>query len=82
MSETQQAPLPGWYDDGTGDGLVRWWNGRAWENNYQPAPKPIIPVRQYPKWFGLAVTAGAFVVLAVAYFFTPLRSIIESIYGS
>ncbi|MBT0993865.1 DUF2510 domain-containing protein [Cellulomonas sp. DKR-3] len=34
MSQTQ----PGWYDDGSGTGTQRWWDGSAWTDRTQPAP--------------------------------------------
>jgi len=74
MSNTQQAPLPGWYDDGAQDGLLRWWNGRAWEDRYEPKPAPIIPVKQYPKWvYPVGVLATLAAIYAV-YVLTPLHT--------
>jgi hypothetical protein len=67
MSETQQAPLPGWYDDGTGDGLVRWWNGRGWEDQYRQAPKPIVPVKQLPRWLPPVLAVAGLAVIYFAY---------------
>lgn len=32
MSNTQA----GWYDDGTGSGTKRWWDGQAWTEQVQP----------------------------------------------
>jgi hypothetical protein len=38
---------PGWYDDPTGTGGQRWWNGSAWtEHAGPPAAAPGAPVRQ------------------------------------
>lgn len=31
------SPQPGWYDDGTGTGAKRWWNGEQWTDDVQPA---------------------------------------------
>ncbi len=28
----------GWYDDGSGTGAKRWWDGTAWTNDHQPPP--------------------------------------------
>ena len=27
----------GWYDDGSGTGAKRWWDGRVWTNDHQPS---------------------------------------------
>lgn len=74
MSETQQAPLPGWYDDGTGDGLLRWWNGRAWEDHYQPAPAPIVPVRQLPRWLPPVLAVTGLIIVALLLELTPIAA--------
>lgn len=34
MAETEA----GWYDDGTGTGTKRWWNGQSWTDEYQKEP--------------------------------------------
>lgn len=34
MSNTQA----GWYDDGSGTGRKRWWDGRVWTDQFQPPP--------------------------------------------
>ncbi len=28
----------GWYDDGSGTGSKRWWDGQTWTDNYQQQP--------------------------------------------
>jgi hypothetical protein len=28
----------GWYDDGSGSGAKRWWDGQKWTDNYQQQP--------------------------------------------
>ena len=28
----------GWYDDGSGTGRKRWWDGEKWTDDYQPPP--------------------------------------------
>jgi hypothetical protein len=28
----------GWYDDGSGTGAKRWWDGQNWTDQYQPPP--------------------------------------------
>ena len=28
----------GWYDDGSGTGTKRWWDGQKWTDEYQPPP--------------------------------------------
>ena len=28
----------GWYDDGTGTGRKRWWDGQSWTADYQEQP--------------------------------------------
>jgi hypothetical protein len=28
----------GWYDDGSGTGTKRWWDGQNWTDQYQPLP--------------------------------------------
>jgi uncharacterized protein DUF2510 len=42
---TQQAPVPGWYQDPQGQGL-RWWDGSGWTTHVQqstpPAPEPAV----------------------------------------
>jgi len=34
VTETQA----GWYDDGSGTGTKRWWDGQNWTDQYQPQP--------------------------------------------
>ncbi len=29
----------GWYDDGTGSGKQRWWDGQSWTDQYQEPPE-------------------------------------------
>ena len=36
---TQQAPVPGWYQDPQGQGL-RWWDGSGWTTHVQQSPPP------------------------------------------
>ncbi len=55
---------PGWYDDGQHPGSLRWWNGMAWTEHYQPVvaspPTPLLsePALQqglaqaYPELYG------------------------------
>jgi hypothetical protein len=74
MDETKQAPLPGWYDDKTGDGLVRWWNGRAWTEDYKKAPAPIVPVKQLPRWMPPALVVVGLVVIYALYQLAPVRA--------
>ncbi len=69
MTEPKPAPLPGWY----GDGLVRWWNGRNWENRYEPAPKPIVPVKQLPRWVPPLLAVVGIVAAYLVYELTPLH---------
>lgn len=39
-------PQPGWYDDGSGQGVQRWWDGSAWTDRVQPAPDASAPPPQ------------------------------------
>jgi hypothetical protein len=32
------SPQAGWYDDGSGTGRQRWWDGSRWTEQYQPPP--------------------------------------------
>ena len=32
------SPQAGWYDDGSGTGRQRWWDGSRWTEQYQPSP--------------------------------------------
>ena len=49
MSETPAAATPpGWYDDGTGSGRMRWWSGSGWTEHVaapysMAAARPTIP---------------------------------------
>jgi hypothetical protein len=84
MSSPESAPPPGWYSDGSGEGL-RWWNGREWtEHRNGPAPTqpvpasvwegirpPITPPSYWSARFPNGVTAGdilALIVIAVVLF--------------
>ena len=43
MTETtQQAPVPGWYQDPQGQGL-RWWDGTGWTTHVQQSAPPATP---------------------------------------
>jgi hypothetical protein len=44
---------PGWYDDGTGSGAQRWWDGQRWTEHRSPGPPQ---PTQYP---GGAYAPGA-----------------------
>jgi hypothetical protein len=80
----RSPPPPGWYSDGSGEGL-RWWNGREWtEHRNGPAPTqpvpasvwegirpPITPPSYWSARFPNGVTAGdilALIVIAVVLF--------------
>lgn len=68
----EQAPTPGWYDDGAGDGLWRYWNGRAWEEKYMPAPTP---VKQHKWYFYVAVVVPLAVAIVYVVEYSPLRGL-------
>lgn len=65
----EQAPTPGWYDDGAGDGLWRYWNGRAWEEKYMPAPKP---VRSWPWYAPVGLIVASAIVWLLLDKLTPI----------
>ncbi|TFB84113.1 DUF2510 domain-containing protein [Cryobacterium algoricola] len=65
VDERSTSTVPaGWYNDGTGTGTIRWWDGSAWTNNVQPAPDAPTPRPSTPHGFGFAVidfeTTGLF----------------------
>ena len=31
-------PAAGWYDDGSGTGRKRWWDGQSWTDQYEQSP--------------------------------------------
>jgi hypothetical protein len=35
---TMTNPAAGWYDDGSGTGRKRWWDGQIWTDKYQQSP--------------------------------------------
>jgi hypothetical protein len=66
MSDTSAAAAaipPGWYDDGTGSGLRRWWSGAGWTEHVESpyatgaAPRPTLPADRpiYSVWVWLIV---------------------------
>lgn len=70
------APIPpGWYDDGTGSGLKRWWSGVEWTEHvtspYSTAtpPRPSLPADRlvYSVWIWLVVLLP--VLSYVSFFF-------------
>ena len=66
MSETTSSSAaavpPGWYDDGTGSGQLRWWSGVDW-TEHVAAPHAMVPERPalpadrpiYSAWIWLIV---------------------------
>jgi len=36
--ETMTNAHAGWYDDGSGTGTKRWWDGQVWTDRYQQPP--------------------------------------------
>lgn len=70
-SEQSPTPGPGWFPDGT-DGILRAWDGHAWEDRVAQRPQIPAPAwRRTPfaflgqKWFGIAA-AGYLIGLALA----------------
>ena len=44
---------PGWYDDATGSGAVRWWDGQRWTEHRAPgSPGPASPYQGAAPTFG------------------------------
>ncbi|KUI29351.1 DUF2510 domain-containing protein [Mycobacterium sp. GA-2829] len=62
---THHGNVPaGWYDDGTGTGAQRWWDGQRWTEHrtsppYRPAPYPRAPGAQpSTPWSGYTGAPG------------------------
>nr|WP_081895848.1 DUF2510 domain-containing protein [Cellulosimicrobium sp. MM] len=45
MSTPDGSPAPGWYDDGSGTGVQRYWDGSSWTQHTIPAPQNQPPLR-------------------------------------
>ncbi len=45
---TPTGPPPGWYDDPSGSGRQRWYDGTQWTEHFQSVPAPQ-PVRAQPQ---------------------------------
>lgn len=61
FSVTQHGNGPaGWYDDGTGTGAQRWWDGQRWTEHRTPPPRrpapypghPVAPAQVSAPWAG------------------------------
>jgi hypothetical protein len=59
----------GWYDDGTGTGAKRWWDGKQWTEDRQPPPSGLVEGIQAAAVAGgsprPAPTGASYVVLQV-----------------
>ena len=44
------SPAPGWYDDPDHAGMLRYWDGTRWANNWAPSQQPATmpPPNNYP----------------------------------
>ena len=57
MTQHGNAPA-GWYDDGTGTGAQRWWDGQRWTEHHTPPPHrpasypghPVAPAQLSSPW--------------------------------